>query len=139
LSGRRRFAAVRAERIAAGSGALRVHLAPNGLAHARFGFAIPKSVGGAVVRNTVRRRLRAAFDPRRVELSGLDVIVSVSPAAATLSYTDLDAELGRCLARALPLARRRQQRGPGDAPVPPKAENGAVRPGPRRALSPSPA
>ncbi len=85
---------MRAERIAAGSGALRVHLAPNGLGHARFGFA---------------------------------------------SYADLDAELGRCLARALPLARRREQADHGDAPVPPKAENGAVRPGPRRALSPSPA
>jgi ribonuclease P protein component len=123
---------VRAERIAAGSGALRVHLAANGLAHPRFGFAIPRSVGGAVVRNTVRRRLKAALEPRRADLVGLDVIVSTSPVAATLSFAELDAELGRCLARALPQARR-------DAPGSPKAENGAVRPGPRRALSPSPA
>jgi ribonuclease P protein component len=130
LSGRRQFAAVRAARVSAGGGALRVHLAPNELTHVRLGFAIPKTVGGAVVRNTVRRRLRAALDPRREQLAGLDVVVSTSPAAAGLSFADLDAELGRCLERA---------RARVEASVPPAlAENGTVTPGPRRALMPSP-
>ena len=134
LSGRRQFAAVRAARVSAGGGALRVHLASNGFDHVRLGFAIPKTVGGAVVRNTVRRRLRAALDPRRAELVGLDVMVSTSPAAARLSFADLDAELGRCLEQAMARARTK-------ASVPPAglAENGTVTPGLRRALSPSPA
>lgn len=120
LSGRRQFAAVRAERASAGTSALRVHVAANGLAHARFGFAIPKSVGGAVQRNTVRRRLRAALEPRRPELAGLDVVVSTSPSALGLRFTDLEAELWRSLGTA-------QAR---------MAENGPIRPGPRRALMP---
>ena len=138
LSGRRRFAAVRAQRISAGSGALRVHLAANGLDHPRLGFAIPKSVGGAVVRNTVRRRLRAALHPRRAELAGFDVVVSVGAEAAQQSFAQLDADLGRCLERALPTARARSRRRLNDAERPQLAENGTVNPGPRRAFAPSP-
>ena len=129
LSGRRQFAAVRAGRVSAGTAALRVHLAANGLSHARFGFAIPKSVGGAVVRNTVRRRLRAALEPR-AGLAGYDVVISASPTAATLPFAELEAELARCLDRA-------RQRRPGDASSSPLTENGSIRPGPRRALMPA--
>lgn len=132
LSGRRQFAAVRAERASAGTAALRVHLAANGLGHARVGFAIPKSVGGAVQRNTVRRRLRAAIEPRRAELAGLDLVVSTSPGALAMPFADLAAELWRCVDR----ARERVRDG---APPRRMAENGSIRPGPRRALSPSPA
>jgi ribonuclease P protein component len=121
LSGRRQFAAVRAGRIAAGGPSLRVHLAANGLEHLRAGFAIPRSVGGAVARNTVRRRLRAALDARRHELAGLDVVISASPSALALPFADLETELWRCIGA----ARSRM------------AENGAVRPGPRRALMPA--
>lgn len=121
LSGRRQFAAVRAERNSAGGAALRVHVAANGLAHARFGFVVPKSVGGAVVRNTVRRRLRAALEPRRAELRGLDVVVSASAPALALRFADLEAELWSRLGA----ARSRM------------AENAAHSSGPRRALMPS--
>jgi ribonuclease P protein component len=130
LSGRRQFAAVRAGRVSAGTAALRVHLARNGLGHARFGFAIPKSVGGAVVRNAVRRRLRAALEPRRAELAGFDVVISTSPTAAVLRFAELEAELARCLEKA-------RHRGPGDASPRPLTENGSIRPGPRRALMPA--
>jgi ribonuclease P protein component len=136
LSGSRQFAAVRAVRISAGSGALRVAMAPNGLEHARLGFAIPKGVGGAVVRNTVRRRLRAALQPRRAELAGFDVVVSTSPEAATQTFAQLDADLARCLERALPTARARAVQ-PGSARRRRLAENGAIGPGPRRAFAPS--
>jgi ribonuclease P protein component len=129
---------VRAERISAGTAALRVHLAPNGLAHARFGFAVPKSLGGAVVRNTVRRRLRAALDPRRAELAGCDLVVSAFPAATALRFAELETELAGCLERALPAMRAAVERRSADAGAPLLTENGAVRPGPRRALMPSP-
>jgi len=142
LSGRRRFAAVRAERISASSGALRVHLAPNGLDHPRLGFAIPKSVGGAVVRNTVRRRLRAALQPRRPELDGFDVVVRVRAEAAGQAFAELDADLGRCLERALPAARARARRDAAatdDAEGRRLADNGTITSsGPRRTPAPSP-
>lgn len=140
LSGRRVFAAVRAERIAASSGALRVHLAPNGLDHPRLGFAIPKGVGGAVVRNTVRRRLRAALQARRAELAGVDVIVSVRADGAGQAFAQLDADLGRCLERALPMARARARRNVAedDAPSRRLAENASNSSGPRRAPAPTP-
>lgn len=141
LSGRRRFAAVRAERISAGSGAVRVHLAPNGFDHPRLGFVIPKAIGGAVQRNTIRRRLRAALQPRRPLLDGLDVVVTVTGGAATAaahSFQQLDADLARCLDRALPAALNRMRQRSGDAAGSQLAENGPVRPGPRRALAPTP-
>ena len=138
LSGRRQFAAVRAERISAGSGALRVHLAPNGFDHPRLGFAIPKGVGGAVVRNTVRRRLRAGLQPRYEDLRGFDMVVTASVAAAGQAFAQLDADLRRCLGRALPAARSRARTRGSDAPPTRLTENGTVRPGPRRALAPTP-
>ena len=40
-----------------------VHLnsVPNGLAHNRYGFIVSKRVGGAVMRNRVKRQLRSAL------------------------------------------------------------------------------
>jgi len=125
---------VRAERISASSGALRVHLAPNGLDHPRLGFAITKSVGGAVVRNTVRRRLRAALQPYAAQLAGYDVVVATGPAAALQPYAELAADLDRCLTRVLARARPRE----GGAAGPRLADNGPTSPGARRALAPTP-
>jgi ribonuclease P protein component len=133
LSGRRQFAAVRAERNSASSGALRVNLAANGFAHARIGFVVPKAVGGAVVRNTVRRRLRAALQPHAERLAGYDVVVATGAAAALQSYAELAADLDRCLARVLAQARSR----PGGAAGPRLADNEPTAPGPRRAPAPT--
>ncbi|MGJ0390021.1 ribonuclease P protein component [Microbacterium sp. CGR1] len=67
---------------------------------ARFGFIISKQVGTAVVRNTVRRRLKAVCAealPRVPE--GTDVVIRALPASATASYAELSAEVNRCLDR----------------------------------------
>ena len=79
-----------------------VHLAAprdTGGLHAQAGFVVSRAVGGAVVRNQVRRRLRHlvaarldAFPP------GTRLVVRALPAAATAS----SAELGEALDRALP-------------------------------------
>ena len=137
LTGRRQFAAVRAERNSAASGALRVHLAAGDHAGARFGFVVPRSAGGAVVRNRIRRRLRAALEPHRAELAGFDVVVSAGTAAATQGFAELTADLARCLERALATARARARRGVDDASATRLAENGAIRPGSRRPLLPT--
>jgi ribonuclease P protein component len=61
----------------------------------RVAFAIPRSVGSAVVRNRIRRRLRAALG----ELGAPPgtYLVSATPAAASLDYQALRQELGSCL------------------------------------------
>ena len=98
LRGRRVFAAVRSRRRVAGSGPLRVHAAANQLPLARVGFVIPRTVGGAVVRNRIRRRLRAALAPRLESLAGTDVVVVVRPGAAELGSGALIEHLAACLA-----------------------------------------
>jgi ribonuclease P protein component len=56
----------------------------------RFGFVVSKQVGGAVVRNQVKRRLRALA---QAELLGgfteRDVVVRALPAAGSASYDEL--------------------------------------------------
>jgi len=67
---------------------------------ARFGFIISKQVGTAVVRNTVRRRLKAVCAdalPRVPE--GTDVVIRALPASATASFAELSADVNRCLGR----------------------------------------
>lgn len=66
----------------------------------RFGFIVSRQVGSAVVRNTVRRRLKAvcaeALDSVR---PGNDVVIRALPSAATATFSDLRSEVTRCLAR----------------------------------------
>jgi len=59
-------------------------------------YAIGRAVGGAVVRNRVRRRLRAlmAAEASRAALPAGYYLVGVTPAAATASFHELGADLG---------------------------------------------
>ncbi|MFY9714960.1 MAG: ribonuclease P protein component [Microbacterium sp.] len=67
---------------------------------ARFGFIISKQVGTAVVRNTVRRRLKAvcAEALERVP-EGTDVVIRALPASASASFAELRSDVHRCLGR----------------------------------------
>lgn len=57
----------------------------------RFAFVVSKNVGGAVVRNRVKRRLRSlAHNQLAKNPTGWDVVVRALPAAATASYGDLE-------------------------------------------------
>lgn len=70
---------------------------------ARFGFIVSRQVGSAVVRNTVRRRLKAVCAQARDTLPpGSDVVIRALPASATAAYGDLRDEVTRCLARFSP-------------------------------------
>ena len=93
LRGRRAFAAVRLARLSGASPTLRAGAAPNGLGVARVGFAIPSRVGGAVVRNRLRRRLRATLRSELPRLAGVDLVIVAAPAAAGLTPERLRAEL----------------------------------------------
>lgn len=72
-----------------------------GPAGARFGFTVSKKIGSAVVRNRVRRRLRAlaaALDPSQVR-QGYDYVLIARPGAAERAYRDLKADLELALVR----------------------------------------
>jgi ribonuclease P protein component len=77
---------------------------------ARAGFVVSKAVGGAVVRNKVRRRLRHLVRERLAELPpGASLVVRALPAAATTPYDQLGADLDAALAAAR--SRRRRSGG----------------------------
>ena len=91
---------VLADKPAAESGPARAG-APNSDAPVRVGFVIPRSVGNAVARNLVRRRLRHLMRDRLVAVpAGSDVVVRASAGAAARSYPQLGAELDAALAAA---------------------------------------
>ena len=66
----------------------------------RFGFIISKQVGTAVIRNTVRRRLKAVCAEAISDVpQGTDVVIRALPASATATFAELTADVTRCLAR----------------------------------------
>jgi ribonuclease P protein component len=65
---------------------------------ARAGFVVSKAVGGAVVRNKVRRRLRHLVRERLDQLpAGAVVVVRALPPAATATYPQLGVDLDAAL------------------------------------------
>ncbi len=54
------------------------HAKKNGLRQSRIGISIPKRVGNAIVRNTLKRRLREAFRHVQHEIpQGYDLVVTI--------------------------------------------------------------
>jgi ribonuclease P protein component len=80
----------------------------------RAGFIVGRSVGPAVVRNRVRRRLRHLVAALLADLpAGSLLVVRALPAAATSSFAALGDDLDRAL-------RRARQPTPGRAAHPPR-------------------
>lgn len=86
-----------------------VHLAASssGTDAPSVGFVVSKAVGNAVVRNRVKRRMRAIVGQHMADLpDGVLVVVRALPESASADYARLEADLSSCLRRAL--ARRPQ-------------------------------
>jgi ribonuclease P protein component len=87
----------------AGSRTLVVHLAarrPTNGDAPRAGFAVARSVGNAVTRNRVKRRLRHLVRERLPRLPGsADLVVRALPAAGEASYAALGRDLDHALDR----------------------------------------
>lgn len=67
---------------------------------ARFGFIVSRQIGTAVVRNTVRRRLKAiTAEALPWVRPGADVVIRALPGAASADYAALRDDVQRCLRR----------------------------------------
>jgi len=65
----------------------------------RAGFIVAKTVGGATVRNLVKRRLRAATAELIEGVTG-DLVVRALPSSAVTTYRELHSELFELIERA---------------------------------------
>ncbi|MGD0475166.1 MAG: ribonuclease P protein component [Candidatus Velthaea sp.] len=71
-------------------------LTVDGRERTRIGVTVSAQVGGAVVRNRVRRRLRAILDRYPfATLPWRDIVFIARPGAGELSFTDLAAQVER--------------------------------------------
>ena len=57
---------------------------------AEVGYSIGRRVGGAVVRNKVKRRLRSSMAQHIADLPDGLYLISTGPEVTSLSYADLD-------------------------------------------------
>jgi len=74
---------------------------PNALGSSRFGFSVSKRVGGAVVRNRVRRRLREIVRLRLPAIaSGWDVVLIARPPIAQAQFGQIETAVERLLQQA---------------------------------------
>lgn len=79
-----------------------VHL-PNGQATSRVGFAVGKKLGGAVVRNRVKRRLRALMEARLrndVLPGGMDLVIIARQPTVEATFAQLSEAIDDLLRRA---------------------------------------
>jgi ribonuclease P protein component len=76
-----------------------VRALPNGLALARYGFAVGRRVGKAVVRNRIKRRLREILRKAPL-LPGWDIIFIARNPAAQADYKRLEKSVATLLVKA---------------------------------------
>jgi ribonuclease P protein component len=105
---RRDFQQVFGQRCAVSNRYVVLYVARNELAWARLGIQVSRRVGGAVMRNRVRRLLREAFRLKRHELpDGIDIVCVARPVAALRLRDYLDSLPRLVRAAAAKLARAR--------------------------------
>jgi ribonuclease P protein component len=70
----------------------------NQLPVSRFGFSIKKALGGAVVRNRIRRRVREIVRCHRSEIpAGWDIVIHPKSSVAGAEFAGLTADLLRLM------------------------------------------
>ncbi len=64
----------------------------------RFGISVKKALGGAVVRNRIKRRIRDILRRNRTEIpTGWDIVIHPKSSVAKAAFAPLEAELVRLL------------------------------------------
>ena len=102
LRGRRRFHELRASGVRGRSGPLSVTVLVDrepGAASRRVAYAIGRQVGPAVVRNRLRRRLRAIVGV--ADLPAGDFLVAAAPSAVASDFVDLQHHFDAAVTRAI--------------------------------------
>ena len=94
LRSTRDFAALQERSRGRSHALLSVRMRRNELGHDRYGIATSRKLGGAVIRNRVRRRIRAIVrTEQQPARAGWDILVVARGASVTASYTDLRSTL----------------------------------------------
>ncbi|HEX2766906.1 MAG TPA: ribonuclease P protein component [Candidatus Limnocylindria bacterium] len=94
------FEAVGRDGITRSSPLLVLRALRTGRAETRVGLSTPRTLGGAVQRNRVRRRLRELVRARLERIGpGWDLLLIARPAAATASHAELGAAIDALLRR----------------------------------------
>ncbi len=79
-----------------------VHVRQTGNAQSMAGFAVSKAVGGAVVRNRVKRRLRAIMRDSLPDLpAGAHVVIRALPPSAEAEFSALRSDVSSALRSAM--------------------------------------
>lgn len=77
-----------------------VHAFPNEIGTLRLGLSVSRKVGNAVVRNSLRRRMREIFATAASGSEcGMDLVISARPTARDAGFDELRDEFDRALAR----------------------------------------
>ncbi|MCL2235037.1 MAG: ribonuclease P protein component [Defluviitaleaceae bacterium] len=83
-----------------GNKRLVVFVEKNGLEQNRLGISVSKKMGGAVVRNLIRRRIKEAYRGMEQSLTyGFDIAVLPRPGLATATYQEIQSALCHLMKR----------------------------------------
>jgi ribonuclease P protein component len=74
-------------------------LTDSSLPGAHVGYAIGRNVGGAVLRNRIRRQLRSLLEAKSDHMPAGWYLVGVQPRVGTMSWTELSATVNQLLAK----------------------------------------
>jgi ribonuclease P protein component len=74
-------------------------LTDSSLPGAHVGYAIGRNVGGAVLRNRIRRQLRSLLDAKSSQMPAGWYLVGVQPRVAAMTWTDLGVTVDQLLAK----------------------------------------
>jgi len=74
-------------------------LTDSSLPGAHVGYAIGRNVGGAVLRNRIRRQLRSLLEARSSQMPAGWYLLGVQPRVSAMSWTDLGVTVDQLLAK----------------------------------------
>ena len=74
-------------------------LTDSSLPGAHVGYAIGRNVGGAVLRNRIRRQLRSLLEAKSSQMPAGWFLVGVQPRVAAMTWTDLGVTVDQLLAK----------------------------------------
>lgn len=95
------FQAIRKQGLSYSNELLVMCVLANQLPYSRFGFSVNNRIGGAVVRNRIKRRLREAIRLRMVKIQpGWDIVFIAKRSIRDADFHQMDAAGARLLRRA---------------------------------------